>query len=80
VLRGLRTLMRGKTTLLISHDLSLIRSADRILVLKAGEIVQSGTHQELRAQGGLYAQLYAKQFEETESFPEEEVGAPALRN
>jgi ABC-type multidrug transport system fused ATPase/permease subunit len=80
VLRGLRTLMRGKTTLLISHDLSLIRSADRILVLKAGEIVQSGTHQELRAQGGLYAQLYAKQFEETEGPPEEEVAAPALRN
>jgi ABC-type multidrug transport system fused ATPase/permease subunit len=80
VLGGLRTLMRGKTTLLISHDLSLIRSADRILVLKAGEIVQSGTHQELRAQGGLYAQLYAKQFEETEGPPEEEVAAPALRN
>jgi ABC-type multidrug transport system fused ATPase/permease subunit/aminoglycoside phosphotransferase (APT) family kinase protein len=65
VLRGLRTLMRGKTTLLISHDLNLIRSADRILVLRGGEIVQAGSHEQLLAEGGVYAYLYSKQFEET---------------
>jgi ABC-type multidrug transport system fused ATPase/permease subunit len=65
VLRGLRTLMRGKTTLLISHDLNLIRSADHILVLRAGSIVQAGTHEDLLAEGGVYAYLYSKQFEET---------------
>jgi ABC-type multidrug transport system fused ATPase/permease subunit/aminoglycoside phosphotransferase (APT) family kinase protein len=65
VLRGLRTLMRGKTTLLISHDLNLIRSADHILVLQGGAIVQSGSHEELLVEGGVYAHLYSKQFEET---------------
>jgi ABC-type multidrug transport system fused ATPase/permease subunit len=67
VLSGLRTLMRGKSTLLISHDLGLIRSADRMLVLRAGEIEQRGTHEQLMRQGGLYAQLYAKQFQEPET-------------
>jgi ABC-type multidrug transport system fused ATPase/permease subunit len=65
VLRALRTLMAGKTTLLISHDLGLIRSADRILVLRAGEIEQEGTHDDLLRRGGLYSHLYAKQFEVT---------------
>jgi ABC-type multidrug transport system fused ATPase/permease subunit len=71
VLRGLRTLMRGKTTLLISHDLNLIRSADRILVLRAGKVAQSGSHSELMAEGGLYAYLYSKQFSEGEVPPTE---------
>lgn len=62
VLAALKTLMHGKTTLLISHDLGLIRSADRILVLRAGEIEQQGSHDSLLRQGGLYAHLYAKQF------------------
>jgi ABC-type multidrug transport system fused ATPase/permease subunit len=63
VLQGLRALMRGKTTLLISHDLGLIRSADRILVLRDGEIEQQGTHAELIREGGLYAALYTRQFD-----------------
>jgi hypothetical protein len=53
--------MKGKTTLLMSHDLRLIRRADRILVLEAGEIVQEGTHDALLEEGGVYAQLYAEQ-------------------
>jgi hypothetical protein len=54
--------MEGKTTLLISHDLELVRSADHILVLRSGRIEQQGTHEDLLARGGLYAQLCARQF------------------
>lgn len=52
----------SRTTLVIAHRLSTIRNADRILVIDAGRIVESGTHQELLDQGGLYRQLYLKQF------------------
>jgi ABC-type multidrug transport system fused ATPase/permease subunit len=61
VLRVLRTLMTGKTTLVISHDLNLIRHADKIVVIREGQIEQVGTHESLLAAGGLYARLYAKQ-------------------
>lgn len=61
VLDALRTLMKGKTTIIISHDLNLIRDVDKIIVIKAGEIEQVGTHEELLAAGGLYADLYHKQ-------------------
>ena len=47
--------MKGKTLLVIAHRLNTIRGADQILVVSNGEIVQRGTHQELMAQGGLYA-------------------------
>jgi ABC-type multidrug transport system fused ATPase/permease subunit len=59
---GLRSLRRGRTTFVIAHRLSTIRSADLILVLEAGEIVESGTHEELLANGGRYKQLYDKQY------------------
>jgi ABC-type multidrug transport system fused ATPase/permease subunit len=62
VLLALRKLMREKATLLISHDLRLIRSADRIIVLENGKIVEEGTHDALIARNGLYAQLDAAQF------------------
>jgi ABC-type multidrug transport system fused ATPase/permease subunit/Ser/Thr protein kinase RdoA (MazF antagonist) len=62
VLEALHELARGKTTLIISHDLGLIRSADRILVLDNGRVVQEGSHQELLDAGGVYADLYALQF------------------
>jgi ABC-type multidrug transport system fused ATPase/permease subunit/thiamine kinase-like enzyme len=62
VLLALRELMRGKATLIISHDLNLIRQADKIIAIKDGQIVQVGTHKELLKQGGLYADLYNKQF------------------
>ena len=54
--------MEGRTTFVIAHRLSTVRNADRLLVLDDGRIVQEGTHDELLAQGGLYADLYAKQF------------------
>jgi subfamily B ATP-binding cassette protein MsbA len=59
---GLQTLRRGRTTFVIAHRLSTIRSADQILVLEAGEIVERGTHEDLLAAGGRYKQLYDKQY------------------
>jgi ABC-type multidrug transport system fused ATPase/permease subunit len=59
---GLRRLRRGRTTFVIAHRLSTIRSADQILVLEGGEIVERGTHAELLELGGRYRQLYDKQY------------------
>src|SRR4029079_4692235 len=59
---GLRSLRQGRTTFVIAHRLSTIRSADQILVLEHGEIVERGTHDELLARGGRYRQLYDKQY------------------
>jgi subfamily B ATP-binding cassette protein MsbA len=59
---GLQTLRRGRTTFVIAHRLSTIRSADQILVLEGGEIVERGTHEELLAGSGRYKQLYDKQY------------------
>jgi ABC-type multidrug transport system fused ATPase/permease subunit len=61
VLQALRKLMKGKTTIIISHELNLIRDADQIIVIKEGQIEQMGTHDELIRLGGLYANLYAMQ-------------------
>ena len=58
---GLRALRRGRTTFVIAHRLSTIRSADQILVLDDGEIVERGTHVQLMALDGLYRRLYEKQ-------------------
>lgn len=59
---GLRTLRQGRTTFVIAHRLSTIRSADQILVLEGGEIVERGTHEELLTLNGRYRQLYDKQY------------------
>ena len=59
---GLRALRRGRTTFVIAHRLSTIRSADQILVLEAGEIVERGAHDELLALDGRYKQLHDKQY------------------
>ena len=59
---GLRALRKGRTTFVIAHRLSTIRSADQILVLEAGEIVERGTHQQLLAANGRYRQLHDKQY------------------
>ncbi len=59
---GLRRLREGRTTFVIAHRLSTIRTADQILVLEGGEIVERGTHQALLARRGRYRQLYDKQY------------------
>jgi subfamily B ATP-binding cassette protein MsbA len=59
---ALTELMRGRTTLVIAHRLSTIESADRIVVMRAGEIVEMGTHGELLAHAGYYSSLYRMQF------------------
>jgi len=59
---GLKSLRHGRTTFVIAHRLSTIRSSDQILVLEHGEIVESGTHEELLARAGRYRQLYDKQY------------------
>jgi ABC-type multidrug transport system fused ATPase/permease subunit len=59
---GLRALRRGRTTFVIAHRLSTIRSADQILVLEGGEIVERGSHEELLAAKGRYRQLYDRQY------------------
>jgi len=58
---GLQRLRQGRTTFVIAHRLSTIMSADQILVLEAGEIVERGTHEQLLAKGGRYRELYQKQ-------------------
>jgi ABC-type multidrug transport system fused ATPase/permease subunit len=82
---GLRALRRGRTTFVIAHRLSTIRSADQILVLEGGEIVERGTHEELLTANGRYRQLYDKQYHfERDRFinpgedftPEPEQGVP----
>jgi ATP-binding cassette subfamily C protein CydCD len=61
VRRALDRLMQGRTTLVIAHRLSTIRSADTIVVLDGGRVVEQGTHDQLVAQGGLYGHLVANQ-------------------
>jgi subfamily B ATP-binding cassette protein MsbA len=83
---ALKRLRTGRTTFVIAHRLSTIRSADQILVLEGGEIVERGTHDELLAKDGRYRQLYDKQYKiETNRFinpgedwtPEQPKPAPA---
>jgi ATP-binding cassette subfamily B protein len=66
ILGRLRGVMRGRTTILVAHRTSTVRDADQIVVLKDGAIIESGTHDELLAREGYYADLYQKQLLEEE--------------
>lgn len=63
--KAMDTLMKGRTSFVIAHRLSTIRDADVILVMKDGDIVEQGNHEELIAKGGFYADLHNSQFEKT---------------
>lgn len=65
VQKAMETLMKGRTSFVIAHRLSTIKNADCILVLKNGDVIESGTHEELLKQDGFYADLYYSQFEQT---------------
>ncbi len=64
---ALDSLSEGRTTLVIAHRLSTVRAADKIVVMEAGRVVDEGRHDDLLARGGVYAKLYALQFEGAES-------------
>jgi ATP-binding cassette, subfamily B, multidrug efflux pump len=66
ILQGLRGVMAGRTTILISHRTSTVRDADQIVTLRDGRIIECGTHDQLLARGGYYAELYHKQLLEEE--------------
>ncbi len=72
VVGALRTLMRGTTTIIISHDPALVRCADRVLVVDGGRIAEEGTHVELQAAGGSYAELMTRWSEDYEEGAHEE--------
>lgn len=63
VQKAMDRLARGRTSFVIAHRLSTIRDADLILVMDKGDIVESGTHEQLLEKGGLYKELYTSQFE-----------------
>ncbi|MCJ8013980.1 ABC transporter ATP-binding protein/permease [Paenibacillus sp. KQZ6P-2] len=65
--KAMTNLMKGRTSFVIAHRLSTIRDADMILVMKDGDIIEQGNHEELLAKGGFYETLYNSQFEEVEA-------------
>jgi ABC-type multidrug transport system fused ATPase/permease subunit len=72
---GLDVVMQGRTSIVIAHRLSTVKSADRIIVMRAGQIIEEGSHDELLAQGGHYAELYTTYFRHQSLEYVEQVGA-----
>jgi ATP-binding cassette, subfamily B, bacterial len=70
VQQALAAALRGRTSLVIAHRLSTVRDADQILVIDAGRVVERGTHDDLLAADGLYAELYHTQFKGQEIYSE----------
>jgi ATP-binding cassette subfamily B protein len=66
ILKGLKDVMQGRTTILISHRISTLKNADRIIVLKEGSVAEEGTHEELVKKEGIYSDIYLKQLLEEE--------------
>ena len=62
--KAMNNLMKGRTSFVIAHRLSTIKDADLILVMKDGDIIEQGNHEQLLAQKGFYAELYNSQFED----------------
>lgn len=62
--QAMDTLTKGRTSFVIAHRLSTIKNADLILVMRDGDVIESGTHEELMRRGGFYADLYNSQFED----------------
>ena len=62
--KAMNNLMKGRTSFVIAHRLSTIRDADVILVMKDGDIIEQGNHEELLEKNGFYSELYKSQFEE----------------
>jgi ABC-type multidrug transport system fused ATPase/permease subunit len=76
--RGLEQLIKDRTALIVAHRLSTVRSADRIVVLASGRVVEEGSHEELLARGGVYRKLYELQFAEGPTEMPETVQAPGM--
>ena len=69
VIDGLRQLMKGRTVIMIAHRLSTISEADKIVVLKDGVVAEEGSHRELLARDGVYAELHRIQYQTTGASP-----------
>src|SRR3954452_2414206 len=78
VAESLGLLARDRSTVIVSHDLNLIRAVDRVLVISAGRILEEGSPADLLTSGGLYADLYARQFGEAAATPAAPAAAPAV--
>ncbi len=77
--KALKTLLTGRTGLVIAHRLATIRDADRIIVLQAGEVLEQGTHDQLMAYDGLYAQLYTVNYASFDDLPEDGIDGGAAQ-
>ncbi|MCH7554433.1 MAG: ABC transporter ATP-binding protein [Proteobacteria bacterium] len=74
--RALARLLKGRTALVIAHRLATIRGADRIIVLQEGRIIETGSHDQLIAGGGLYSRLYSMNYASFDDIPQEDIDRP----